>query len=291
MINKLSILPLSPGGEDQGEGDSFLFTPLSNSLPRGARGSKNLLRFIQLPKLTILICLTLCIIMLYACASTPPVLTDNQYLDKANTLVKKKEYEAARELYEKIKDIYPDSPLMAQTRIGIADSYFYDEKYLEAIAGYEEMLKYHPLSKLAAKGQYQLADSYFKQKLTIDRDQENTQKAIAEFNKFTADYPKSELNEKAQQKILICRNTLADHELYVGRFYFKQKHYRTAIKRFQYCIINYPYMNAAEGAAYYLAESYLRLDKKTEARELFKLLLTRFPGGKYSNDAWERLAL
>jgi outer membrane protein assembly factor BamD len=229
-----------------------------------------------------LICLT-------ACATTRPVLTDSQYLDMAKKLLQEGKYEKAREAYQKLREIYPDSPLMAETRLGVADSYFDENEYVEAIAKYEEVLRYHPLNKLAPRAQYRLGLSYFNQMLSHDRDQANTTKALEEFNKLLQNYPDSPLVEEAREKIAVCRDQLAQHEFYVGSFYFKRKQYIAAISRFKYGLLKFPYTGVAEEATYYLAESYWRMGKQKEGREVFRLLLSRFPGSRFSEQARERL--
>jgi outer membrane protein assembly factor BamD len=217
-------------------------------------------------------------------------LTDSQYIKEATALMGEEDYKEAREMYEKVKEIYPDSPLMAEARLGIADSYFNNEEYIEAIARYEEFLKYHPRNKLAPEAQFRLALSYFNQMLTHDRDQANTRKAMEEFNRLIRNYPASPLVDEAEEKINTCRNRLAEHELYVGRFYFKRKDYIAAISRFKYGLLNFPRTGAVEEATYYLAESYWQLGKRKEGREVFKLLLKHFPDGRFSQLAQGRLA-
>lgn len=244
----------------------------------------------QLKRQIITIFSSLGLICLAACAATPPILTDSQYIEQAKGLMQEEDYEKARESYQQVREIYPDSPLMAETRLGIADTYFYNEKYVEAIAKYEDVLKYHPRNQLAPQAQYRLALSYFNQMLSHDRDQANTRKALDGFNKLLQDYPASPLAEDARERSVVCRDQLAQHEFYVGRFYFTQKQYMAAISRFKYGLLKFPDTGVAEEATYYLAESYWQMGKQKEGREVFRLLLSRFSGGRFSEHARERLA-
>jgi outer membrane protein assembly factor BamD len=235
--------------------------------------------------------LSLGLIYFTACAATEPILSDNEYIARAETMMQEEEYEKARETYLKVREIYPDSSLIAETRLGIADSYFEANEYVEAIAKYEEFIKFHPLNKLAPQAQYRLAMCYFNQMLGYDRDQADTSKALAEFNKVILYYPASPEADDALKRRLVCLDQLAQHEFYVGKFYFIREEYTAAISRFKYGLLNYPTTGVIEEATYYLAESYWQMGKQKEGREVFRLLLSRFPGGNFSDHAQERLAL
>ncbi len=234
--------------------------------------------------------LSLGLICLSACAATKPILTDTEYMEQAKGLMQEEEYEKAREEYLKIREIYPDSLLMAETRLGIADSYFEAQEYVEAIAKYKEFIKFHPLNKLAPQAQYRLALCYFNQMLGYDRDQANTRKALAELNKVIMNYTTSPEADEALGRRLICLDQLSRHEFHVGKFYFTRKEYTAGISRFKYGLLNYPNTGVIEEATYYLAESYWQKGKQKEGREVFRLLLNRFPGGNFSSQARERLA-
>ncbi len=184
--------------------------------------------------------LSLGLLFISACATTKPILSDNEYIEQAKSFMQEEEYDKAREAYLKVKEIYPGSLLMAETRLGIANSYFEAKEYIEAMAKYEEVIKFHPLNKLAPQAQYRLALCYFNQMLSYDRDQANTHKALAELNKVILNYPTSPQADDALKKRIICLDRLARHEFYVGKFYFTRKEYTAAINRFKYGLLNYP---------------------------------------------------
>jgi len=55
---------------------------------------------------------------------------------------------------------------------------------------------------------------------------------------------------------------LAQHELYVGQFYFKMKKYRAAAGRFRYAIEHYPDVGQYYEALEYLGRCEKKLAKK-----------------------------
>jgi outer membrane protein assembly factor BamD len=158
----------------------------------------------------------------------------------ATQLYEKKKYERAAEAFRRFKEEYPLSDLTPLVEVRLADSLFYDKKYAEAFIQYQEFKKLHPIHPEIPYATYQMAMCHFKQILSIDRDQAQTEKAIELF-RFTAEnYPQSPYAEQARGKIVYCQRHLADHEFYIGNFYFRMKKYRAALARFEGILRKYP---------------------------------------------------
>ena len=158
----------------------------------------------------------------------------------ATQLYEKKKYERAAEAFRRFKEEYPLSDLTPLVEVRLADSLFYDKKYAEAFIQYQEFKKLHPIHPEIPYATYQMAMCHFKQILSIDRDQAQTEKAIELF-RFTAEnYPQSPYAEQARGKIVYCQRHLADHEFYIGNFYFQMKKYRAALARFEGILRKYP---------------------------------------------------
>jgi outer membrane protein assembly factor BamD len=167
--------------------------------------------------------------------TSPQVLYAN-----AMQLYEKKKYERAAEAFRLFKEEHPLSDLTPLVEVRLADSLFYDKKYAEALIQYQEFKKLHPIHPEVPYATYQMGMCHFKQMSTIDRDQAQTEKAIELF-RFTAEnYPKSPYAEQARGKIVYCQRHLADHEFYIGNFYFRMKKYRAALARFEWILKKYP---------------------------------------------------
>ncbi|MBF0099316.1 MAG: outer membrane protein assembly factor BamD [Desulfobacterales bacterium] len=154
----------------------------------------------------------------------------------------KKQYTTAIENFEKIKDWYPFSQYAPLAELKIADSYFELSEYDKAIVAYEEFENLHPRNEYIPYVIYQIGQCYFEQIKSIDRDQSVSQKALSLFKRLVKQYPESEYADQAKPKINTCTKNLAEHELYVGLFYFKTNHYKAALKRFEMIISDYPEM-------------------------------------------------
>lgn len=160
--------------------------------------------------------------------------------------LKKQKYDEAIDTFEKLRDRYPysDKALLAQLKL--ADAYFYKKKYDEALSAYKEFEKLHPTNKAVPYCIYRQGMCYYRQRSTIDRDQTFTTKALAEFKRLKQKYPDSEQSTKVDRYIAQCRKDLAEHEFYVGEFYYRTKHYPSALERFQVLSTEYPEFKQAK---------------------------------------------
>lgn len=147
--------------------------------------------------------------------------------------LKKKDYIEATDIFTKVKDRYPYSEEAMVAQLKLADTLYYSRKFDEAQAAYKEFEKLHPTNKAIPYVMYQQALCFYRQRPTIDRDQTPTQKAMEEFRRLQKKFPQSQYAAKAEKYKQRCINDLAEHEFYVGEFYFKTKHYPSALDRFQ----------------------------------------------------------
>ncbi|MDI6756357.1 MAG: outer membrane protein assembly factor BamD [Thermodesulfobacteriota bacterium] len=166
--------------------------------------------------------------------------TPQEMYNKAMLLFQKKKYEQAAEEFKKFKEEFPLSHYTPLAELRIADALFFSKTYAEAIVNYEEFKKLHPLHPEIPYAIYQVGLSHFKQMHTLDRDQTETEKAIEQFRYLIENFPQSPHTEDAKQKTQICQRQLAEHEFYIGHFYFRTKKYRAAFGRFEGILQKYP---------------------------------------------------
>ncbi len=223
------------------------------------------------------------------CSQHKPIITDQEYLKMGHEYLADEDYRAAVKAFEDLEANYPDSPYVAQARLEQANTYFAQNRFGEAALQYQRFLRYHPRNPLADKARYKLGLSYFKQRLTIDRDPSFTKQAFNEFSRFIQQYSQSPLAAEAREKQTICLEELAEHDFYIGNFYFKRKGYEAAINRLRQTFLNYPQTKVAPEALFYLAESHWQLNKNPEARQLFKLYLKKYPDHEYASQAKKRI--
>jgi outer membrane protein assembly factor BamD len=183
----------------------------------------------------------------------------------------KRDYYKAVEDFQTIKDRYPFSQFAVLAQLKLGDSHFNLAQYAEAIYEYEEFVKLHPENEAVPYVLYQTGMCYFNQTRGIDQDQTNTRKAVTEFQKLIQNYPDSPFKVKAENRLAVCLKNLAEYELYIGRFYFKNKKYQAAKDRFEGILKNFPDLGQYDEAMHYINECDKRLsmvkEEKTKKQE------------------------
>jgi outer membrane protein assembly factor BamD len=198
----------------------------------------------------------------------------------------KRDYPEALKKFEELKSSFPDSPpytLLAELKVG--DCHFLQKGYVEAIAAYEEFKKTHPSHEEIPYVQFQIGMSYFNQMLTLDRDQTSTKKALSSFEYLIANYPPSLFSEKAREKIGACKKRLADHEFYIGNFYYKQGRFQAAALRFEELLEKFPKDPDEDKTLYFLGKSYLELEQWEKAEAAFRKIVTGYPRSRHYEEA------
>jgi outer membrane protein assembly factor BamD len=211
-----------------------------------------------------------------------PELLYKQGLDRFN----KRDYPEALKKFEELKSSFPDNPpytVWAELKVG--DCHFLEGKYVEAIAAYEEFKKIHPGHEEIPYVQFQIAMSYFNQMYTLDRDQTPTKKALSSFEYLIANYPPSLFTEKAKEKVGVCKKRLADHEFYIGNFYYKKEKFQAAATRFEGLLEKFPKNPDEDKTLHFLGKSYLELEQWEKAEAAFRRIVTEYPKSPYAQEA------
>jgi outer membrane protein assembly factor BamD len=202
------------------------------------------------------------------------------------TRFNKRDYPEALKKFEELKSSFPDSPpytLLAELKVG--DCHFLQKEYVEAIAAYEEFKKTHPSHEEIPYVQFQIGMSYFNQMLTLDRDQTSTKKALSSFEYLIANYPPSLFSEKAKEKIGVCNKRLADHEFYIGNYYYKRGKFQSAASRFEEVLMKFPKDPDEDKTLYFLGKSYLELEQWDKAEAAFRKIVTEYPKSRHYAEA------
>ncbi len=150
------------------------------------------------------------------------------------------DYEEAAEVFQQLKDRYPYSrfALLADLRVG--DAYYKAGRFDEAVLAYDDFVRLHPKNEAVPYALYQMGMVYHHQMLIPSRDPSMAKKARDTFQRLLRNYPKSEWAIKAKPRLQEATARMASHDMFVGDFYLRTKHFRAAIGRYKRVLTDYP---------------------------------------------------
>jgi outer membrane protein assembly factor BamD len=178
--------------------------------------------------------------------------TAEQLADEGMKAFETRHFHQSIEAFKKLRDWYPFSKHALAADLKIADCYFEMENYEEAVIAYEEFERLHPRNEAIPFVIYRIGLCHYNRLATIDRDQAPARHALDAFYRLSRQFPGHEYAQKAVEPINKCRRSLAAHEFYVAEFYFKSKHYRAALNRFNNVVTMFPNVGDVEAAEKYI---------------------------------------
>jgi len=230
------------------------------------------------------------VVLVGGCASSGAARRSaDEWFDLGQRELARGKYTKAEDAFSKFLEQHPQDRRRPEALMSLADAMYGDKRYEEAKFQYRRFLELFPASPEAAKAQFNSAMCSFYRMKTIDRDQTTTQEAVQEFQRLIQFYPRSPYVAQAEEKLAESRARLAEYELYVGRFYYRQAAYPAAIGRFEGLLKTYPEVSFADEVLFLLGNAYERSDHPQEATTAFDQIINRYPQSRYANQAKARL--
>ncbi len=219
-----------------------------------------------------------------------PQATPQSLFQQAQRALARKDYKEAEDKFKKLLEMSSQNRMAETARLGLAESYYKNGDYEEAAAVYEDYLKLHPLSPNSDYVQFKLAMCYYKLMLPPYRDQTYTFKALDAFKKLVKLYPRSPWVGRAREKISECEERLAQHDIYVGKYYFKVKKFKSAKMRFQWAFNKAANPETAAEALYWLGRTYEAMGNRKKAMECYAKVVKDFGMWENVDEAERALA-
>ncbi|MBW2040156.1 MAG: outer membrane protein assembly factor BamD [Deltaproteobacteria bacterium] len=234
-------------------------------------------------------------LLLLGCAgkrkSQPPPKDPAVLYTKGIIIFNKGKYKEAIEAFTQLKNYFPSDELYAlKADLRIADCYFFRKEYPEAITRYTEFKKRHPFHPDVPYVEFQIGLCYYQQILSKDRDQEATVKALTAFQNVASNYPDTIFAQKAREKIAFCRRRLAEHELYIARFYLRKGKYPAAAKRLTSVLERNPAFGIEDEVLYFLGIALHKQKRDPEAFTPLTRLVQDYPQSPFTKKGQKLLA-
>lgn len=237
---------------------------------------------------------------LIACASAPPPdsLTDvpsaAQLYQRGQKLLQGQpifvffhtvNYGRAIDTFQSVIDNYPYSRQAVQAELAIANAYFKETRYDEALSYYRDFGDLHPENPKVAYTIYRAALCYARQSHDPGWDQTATHQALDYLDRLLSKYPHSEYAPKAEKLWRKLRTRLASDAMKVGDFYLAREEYPSAAERYRGVLNQFPGLGLDAQALYKLGLCYRRMHRADEAQKIFQVLLDNYRGSEVAKAA------
>ncbi|HED10319.1 MAG TPA: outer membrane protein assembly factor BamD [Caldithrix abyssi] len=207
-----------------------------------------------------------------------------EYYKYAKELFNDEDYLIASQEFQIIMLRFPGSSIADSAQFFLAESHFKMEEYIVASAEYEKLINNMSKSPLVPRAQFQLAESYYHLSPRPALDQHYTMMAIRAYQNFIEDYPRSDLKEKAEKRILELRDKLAEKEYDNAEIYRKMKRFRAAVIYYDEVLDKYYDSEWLDDALYGKALTYYESEAYEDAAKTIEKFKEQFPESPLMDD-------
>lgn len=203
------------------------------------------------------------------------------------------DYVGAMNNFTAVKNKFPYSQYAALAELRIADTWYAQDKYLQAVDAYRQFVQGRPnhqdvpyaLWRIGVAYYDQMPSDFFLLPPAHEKDQAATKDALRALEHYVERFPQHDSVPDAREKISQCRRELARHEMYVANFYLRHDRPVSARGRLEGLVSDYPDladMWARAGAL--LVEVYLDLKLPDQALTTARLVVEKQPQSEEADD-------
>jgi outer membrane protein assembly factor BamD len=200
------------------------------------------------------------------------------------------DYEEAIEKFQSIVDNYPNSEYAVRSELAIADAYFQNAKYEEALSYYRDFADLHPQHEQVPYTLWQAALCHERRVLAPGRDQAATRDALVFLDRLLREHPHSPQAQDAEVMWRDLQTRLATNMEGIADFYFQRGEYESASERYRALLNEYPGLGFDPRVLFKLGECYAALRRVDEADRIFRTLVTHYADSEFATRARRELA-
>jgi outer membrane protein assembly factor BamD len=197
------------------------------------------------------------------------------------------DYESAIGSFQDIIDNYPYSDYAVLAELRIADAYFQQGLYEEALSYYQDFADLHPDNERVPYTIYRAALCHVNRTQDSLRDQTATLQALAQLERLLNEHPFSAEAQEAEVLWKDMRTLLAEQVMDIADFYLKDEEWQSAADRYRSVLNEYPGLGLDAQALYKLGLCYTNMDRDDEATRMFQVILENYRGSDVADAAQE----
>jgi outer membrane protein assembly factor BamD len=243
------------------------------------------------------------LLVVAGCAKPPPSFedippADELYAEGVDQLehgrilwvIPRSDYGAAIETFQAIIDNYPYSDYAVLAELKIADAYFENGSYDEALSYYRDFADLHPQHERVPYTILQSALCREREMQNANRDQTATRDALVHLDRLLAQYPHSPQAREGELLWRDLRTRLAENVTEIAEFYQDREEYESAAERYRSLLNEYPGLGLDAMALYNLGVCYAEMRRAEEAERIFQSIVQNYRGSEYAELAAIQIA-
>ncbi len=199
-------------------------------------------------------------------------------------------YTKAIETFQAIIDNYPYSDYAVKAELEIAEAYFADGRWDEALSYYRDFGDLHPQHEKVPYTILRSAQCHYQQVGSIDRDQTSAREALHVLDILLRNYPYSPETAEGEVMMQELRTRMAKNVLLTADFYLNRDEYQSAAARYRTVLNVYPGLGLDAQALFKLGVCYENLKREDEALRLFHVILENFSQTQHAKEARRHIA-
>ena len=213
--------------------------------------------------------------------------TAQENYTKGQEKLKLKAWIGAAKYFAFVKARFAYSKFAVLAELRLADAEFGAGHHLQAIDGYKMFIKFHPTHDMVINGycSFRIGESYYKMlpsdwwllPPSHEKDQSATADAHRQLATFLKKYPKSPYYDKALARLTKINERLAEHEMYVAKFYWERGRAMGTVIRLRKLLKAHRGTKLDAPAMYLLGKAYVKVKMNARAKEIWTELVKTHP--------------
>lgn len=228
--------------------------------------------------------------------------SESELYQQAQKYLDKRKYYRATGKLRSLESRYPFGRYAEQAQLELIYVTYKSHDYDALDAAAERFIRLHPQHEqvdyayyMRGMSAYEQGRSFLMRYLPMDNTQRDpgiVRTAYNEFSRLVNRFPDSQYTPDAKQRMIYLRNTLAQHELHVARYYIKRKAYVAALNRGRYIVENFQESPAVADGLAIMVQNYRLLGMDYLAEDSLRTLRLNYPkhpsvaSGKFVAQYW-----